>query len=250
MDSYEGFFLTYVERLAIQFVLDQQQEAIDALVLLQEQIISYVAPVSGGLLIINDQPDKTHANNIKASISLGYGSDINSRIYVSNGSFTSCFNYAINNNGMAVVKSYAGLQGHIATALTYYTNDIQCFMPLGSNDPLVTITLSPDVIPNIVTCGAGDTQNDTAKGNGLEFWGYDSDGNPAIDASSYANGYITGQILKVKETLLCSWWEARYRCRMTASENGVYSSTNGFGFINVLAAIAYNGTIIADPYLG
>lgn len=150
---------------------------------------------------------------------------------------------------MALIRSTSGINSFITTSSNYYDNRIQCFMPMGSNDSETQITLTPDSIPNIITCGAGDTQNDTAFGNGLEFWDDDQDGNPAVDASSYSNGVILGKILKIKETLSCSWWEARYRARMTASNNGTRDINNGYGKINVTNAINYNGSIIADPYL-
>lgn len=149
---------------------------------------------------------------------------------------------------MAVVRSTTGLQDLIYGAIDYYDNGVQSFMPLGSNNS-EQITLTPDEIPSIVTCGCGDTDNDTAYGNGLEFIGIDSDGNPSVDASSYANGYICGQLLKIKETLSCSWWEARYRARMTGSNNGIWNINDGYGFINVNSAIAYGGQIIEDPYV-
>ena len=46
----------------------------------------------------------------------------------------------------------------------------------------------------------------------------------------------------------CSWWEARYCARKTASQKGIWDKYNGYGLINVADAIAFNGTIPLDPY--
>ncbi len=199
------------------------------------------------MIVINDTPDSYHANTVKSSISLGYGTDISDRIEVMSGSLSNIYEYIVDNNGMAIVKSTTGLDVYKNTLIDYYDNGIQSFMPLGSNNSEL-LTLTPDGIPSVVTCGCGDTDNDTAYGNGLEFIGIDSDGNPSVDASSYANGYICGQLLKIKETLNCSWWEARYRARMTGSNSGIWDINNGYGFINVTDAINYTGEIIEDPY--
>ena len=54
----------------------------------------------------------------------------------------------------------------------------------------------------------------------------------------------------------CGFWEARYCARITADRNEpnrpantIWHNLNGFGKINVANAIAYNGSIPADPYL-
>jgi hypothetical protein len=93
-----------------------------------------------------------------------------------------------------------------------------------------------------VTSGGGTTQNDTAYGDGLEFWDDGSGG------SSAANGRIAGKLLKIKHSRGGSWWDARYAARQTASNGGVWDKFNGYGKIDVAAAIAYGGSIPADDY--
>lgn len=208
----------------------------------------YEAPVSGGIIVLNDTIGSYHANTIIAAISAGYGSDISSRVTVRGGSFVSCFLYCESNNGMAVIRSTTGLNAFTTSDDPYYEKGIQAFMPLGSNSS-VQLTLSPDEIDSIIASGAGDTDNDTAWGNGLEFWDDDQDGNTGLDQSSYSNGVILGKILYIKEQLLCTWWEARHRARMTASESGTWNIYNGYGKIDKAAAIAYSGSIPADPFL-
>lgn len=210
----------------------------------------YEAPVSGGIIVLSDTPGSYHANHVILGANAGYGSDISSRFYVNGGSVNSLYQYCRANNGMAFIKSTSPFySSSIAdNALEAYSQGIQSFYPLGSNS-FTQLVFSPDVITNIITCGAGDTQNDTAFGNALCFWDDDQDGNPAVDASSYSNGTILGKLLYIKEQLLCTWWEANYRARVTASEGGVWNINNGYGKIDKAAAIAYSGSIPADPFL-
>ena len=104
----------------------------------------------------------------------------------------------------------------------------------------------------IVTCGAGvasATNNQTGYGNGLEFWDRESVGAAGTAESSYSNGVIAGKLYSIKAALGCNWWEARYRARMTASNGGSWNKYDGYGVINVSAAIAYGSGIAEDPYL-
>lgn len=77
---------------------------------------------------------------------------------------------------------------------------------------------------------------------------YSSGGIVKIFYQSYSHAYIAGKLAAVKDSLNCSWWEARYRLRTTASGNGLWSTYNGFGRPNTTAAINYNGTIPQDPF--
>jgi len=187
-----------------------------------------------------------HANAIKGAISFGYGSDIASQIEMRIESFDASIAYAQSIGAIAVVRSTTGVATFISKAQSAYP-DIQSFVPLGSNDPNEQIT-NPPFIPVIITSGAGDSDNDTAYGPGLEFWDDDDDGNPNTDASSFSNGTICGKLLKIKDTLNCSWWQARYRARRTASNNGLWDQHNGFGKVSISAAIAFSGLIPADAY--
>lgn len=65
---------------------------------------------------------------------------------------------------------------------------------------------------------------------------------------SYSHAFIAGKLAYIKDHLNCSWWEARYRMRMTASNNGAYSEFDGFGKPDILAAIGFSGVIPDDPY--
>lgn len=70
---------------------------------------------------------------------------------------------------------------------------------------------------------------------------------------SYSVPYIAGKLAYIKErrTVLygsCSWWEARYCARVTASGNNIRDLINGYGIINVNEAINYQGSIPLDEF--
>lgn len=199
-------------------------------------------------IIISDATLTGHPEYIRDAINVGYGSDISDRILIVAESFNSAIERCKNMNGIAVIRSFAGVSSYITTALTYYKNyGIQSFWPLGSNSSIYLA--SPNYIPVMTTCGASSgSVNITAYGPGLEFID-DDDGNPDIGASSYSNGVILGKILKIKDTLECTWWEARYRARMTTNQLGSWSVNNGYGIINISSATSFTGSIIADPYM-
>lgn len=203
-------------------------------------------------LIVSDITAGDHAQTVKNAISSGYGSDISEQIEIVASNLSTALAYADSIGAVAVVRSTTGISSLQELAQNYYP-DIQVFMPLGSNS-YIELTGELDVI---VSSGAGDTENknNTGYGGGLEFWDNDLETTISDDFSSYSNGVVAGKILKIKDTLNCTWWEARYRARMTADRNESNRLTsewdlhNGYGKINIANAIAYNGVIIKDPYL-
>jgi len=154
------------------------------------------------------------------------------------------------------LKSTTGMSGSIAAALACYPA-LQVIMPAGSNTPNHHVYDSGGVLPNIIVTGGGDTQNET--GYDVEFFSNDPVTIEATpdeqDLSSYSNGYIAGLLTAIINTLACSIWEARYRAQVTADRNEVgrvssfWEPKNGYGKINVNAAVAFVGLIPADPYL-
>lgn len=185
-----------------------------------------------------------HAEKIKSEVSLGYGSDISSQIEIRyDFGLTADIEYARQIGAIAVLDStnLVGPSNGISAALGVYPY-IQVFMPLGSNSYVELSTPKP--IPVIVTSGSGDTQNRTAYGEGLEFW--DIEQQDAGFESSYSNGTVAGKLLKIRDALGCSWWEARCRARKSTGQG--WSKFNGWGKIDVNAAIAFSGGIDADYY--
>jgi hypothetical protein len=196
-------------------------------------------------VVISDNVLTGHPELVRAAILAGYGSGLTQiDVEIRNYGLEADLLYASSVGAIAVVRSLVGLNNCIVNALAQYPG-IQMFMPLGSNS-LVELS-SPSSIPVIVTCGASDTQhNKIAFGNGLEF--FDDDNGDPGQASSFSNGIIAGKLLKIKDALGCSWWEARYRGRMTASI-GLWNKNDGYGIIDIAAAIAFVGIIPHDPYI-
>lgn len=205
-------------------------------------------------IIIWDTPGSVHANGIIQAINSGYGSDISAQIEVlSSGAFDRA---ASDSNIIAILRSYTGVSGYVSSAQNVYPR-VLTFFPMGSNTFELLTVFQNEEPPVIVTSGAGDYEekNNTGYGNGLEFWDRDNNWNDGGDESSYSNGYVLGKLLKIKDTLNCSWWVARYIARMTADrtesnrQNWLWDLRNGYGKINVDKAIAYKGFIPDDPYL-
>lgn len=200
--------------------------------------------------------DAGHAATIKAAIVAGYGSDINSDIEVVSTWNGAVLAAGIDTDVVAIVRSYTGVESNVVSAQSVYPR-VLCFMPLGSNTFQELSVFTAKEPPVIVTSGAGDAenQNNTGYGKGMEFWDTDLDASTSADMSSFSNGYICGKLLKIKDTLECDWWEARYRARMTAARTeanrltSMWDLRNGYGKIDVTGAGLYEGLIPTDPYL-
>lgn len=142
----------------------------------------------------------------------------------------------------------------LASQAQVYWNQVQTLKvitPLGDNSHAL-VTYSPDERGPMVTCGASDgAANETGYGNAL--WFFDDDngrGTPASqDLSSFSTGVIAGKLLYIKDQRGRGWWDAIYAAAQTASENGTPTLNNGYGKIDVAAAIAWTGDLPDDPYL-
>jgi len=198
-----------------------------------------------------------HGLAIQAAIVAGYGSDIADQISIIT-PYSAAKQFAAENESViALIRSYAGVAGYVGEAVSLYPR-VQFFFPLGSNTFEQLNVFTKEEPPVICVSGAGDLElrNNTAYGNGLEFWDYDltDDNIPNGDQSSYSNGVILGKLLKIKDELNCTWWEARYRARMSANRNESNRATNnwdlhnGYGRIDVYKSVSYKGLIPADPY--
>lgn len=197
-----------------------------------------------------------HYNAIIAGINSGYGSDITSEIEVLALPYMCRDRAEIDNNIIAIIRSY-GDWGYWLEVFPLFYPRLLSFFSMGSNTFEEITSLTEEEPPNMVLSGAGDAEarNNTGYGNGLEFWDIDLSNEYPEDASSYSNGVVFGKLLKIKDTLNCTWWEARYRARATALQtesnrlNAGWDLYNGYGKIDVAKAIAYKGVIPIDPYL-
>jgi hypothetical protein len=209
-----------------------------------------------GVRILIVDNDSVHANACKFAINSGYGSDISANIAIVADLATAISIATSNTDVVAILRSYTGVAAAVSLLAPLYPR-VLGFFPMGSNTYEELSIFTEQEPPVIVTTGAGDTenQNNTAWGNGLEFWDNDlTDVDPA-DLSSYSNAVILGKLLRIKDNLECDWWEARYRARTTALQtedtrfNKGWDIRNGYGKIVEWNALHYKGVIPLDPYL-
>jgi hypothetical protein len=201
--------------------------------------------MSSHVIVVGFNPD--HEYSMVPYVIGGYGSDISDRIEVMINTCEKALSLAARDT--LVVYSSPGIQHLVDEATTAYKQNILLCSPMGSNshDELSILTKVPCVV---ITGGSSDNQGcTTGYGTGLEFWDYDI-------YSSNSNALIAGKLLKIKDTLGCSWWEARYRARQTAYRSlathplGEHvNKYHGYGKIMVNDAIAWTGIIPVDPYI-
>jgi hypothetical protein len=200
--------------------------------------------------IINDGYPE-HAANMLEIFETEYGNPAT----LFNNQDADLFEYAEAIGCDVLIKSYPLLYSYIPLAEQYYPQ-VQMFMPLGSN---ASVELQyPETLSVIISCGATNDVggvNETGYGMGLEFFDLENYFNP-VDESSYTNPIIAAKIMQIKDARECTFWEARYCARFTATRTiathpsgEIWNKFNGFGVINVANAIAYNGSIPADPFL-
>jgi hypothetical protein len=187
-------------------------------------------------LIISDS-DSAHAADVRTATVHGYddASFSAANIEIRIEAFTTSLAYAVTNSADMVVRSDTGLTGYTTAALAQYPTVI-CVVPLGSNTYAEIAT--PTSVPAIVVTGAGDTQNRTAYGPALEFWDDDYPVHGAPWESSYSNGIIAGKLLRIKDYFDCGWERARDIARTYASGAGTRTDINGYGQIDLAAALA------------
>ncbi len=169
-----------------------------------------------------------HDLDVKNAFYLGYSSYNNSQfsgeVLLYSSTLQTGFNYAAVNNFKLIIRSTTGLTTGLQLA-PYYPG-ISLVMPSGSNSFVQTYSGDITNSPVIVT-GAGVGTNVT--GYKLEFFSIDPI--TATNQSSYSNGYIAGQLAFIANTLNCSFDSARIVARESGSQNGVFSTYNGFGKI-------------------
>jgi len=177
-----------------------------------------------------------HDLDVKEAFLLGYSSYDSSSFSGNIDMFidyaiSSSFAYAENNNYDVIIRSTTGLSYFIPIANQH--SDVQLIMPSGSNSHIETFSGNMQECP-IISTGAGITSNVT--GYQIDF--YSIDPITSSNLSSFANGYIAGQIVFISDYLGISIDEARLRARESGSNDGIYDYENGYGKIIVESAIA------------
>lgn len=225
-------------------------------------------------VIVNDVPGTEHATGVASAIIYGYNGledkqkypniDISDQIAIRPGSFDQTVEFAKGNSDIiAIVRSTSGIKYMVDAAKTVYPR-VQSFVPMGSNSFYDMKLFTDPNPPVIVTCGCGDDENrnNTGYGNGLEFWDTDWQWAGGPDASSYANGWIAGKMLRLYDELKKlantgqTWWDARFLLRTGCWRIEPNRTTyewdffNGFGRPNLDQALSLidNIFIPPDPY--
>jgi hypothetical protein len=167
-----------------------------------------------------------HDLDVKTAFLLGYASYNNTpftgEVILYSYSLQSSFNYAVEYDYDLIIRSTTGLSTGLRLAPDYPS--IELVMPAGSNT--YTQVFFGDVVTSpVVITGAGVDSNQT--GYKLEFFSIDPI--TATNASSFANGYIAGQLSYVSNTLNVSFDSARVLARAKGSENGTLDFYNGYG---------------------
>ena len=189
--------------------------------------------------------NQNHESIIANCVAQGYGGDLTGKLSVL---MTSCAS-ALQDGAALVVHSYAGAYDMLADAVAAYRSGVLLAMPLGSNEQIELSQFRS--VPCIVLTGGSATGMGctTGYGDGLEFWDTSS-------WSSNANGIVAGKLMRIKETLGCSWWEARHRARATAFRTvethptgETWNKYHGYGKIQIPEALSWTGVIPADPYI-
>jgi hypothetical protein len=231
-------------------------------------------------IIVNDYPGTEHADGVRQAIIYGYNAtydknsypdvDMSSEVAVVSGAFQDVVNYAkTDKNIIAIARSMSGIKYCIESAKLVYPR-VQSFIPMGSNVYYEMKIFTDPEPPLIATCGCGDDENrnNTAYGNGLEFWDTDWCWEGGTDASSYANGWVCGKIWRIYDELRkiygnnATWWWARWLAREFAwreesnrpkDEFGnpvKWCKENGYGHINLDESLRHMQlTPPIDPYM-
>lgn len=113
-------------------------------------------------------------------------------------------------------------------------------MPLGDNDNIELDILTDFPAAAIATGSTADgVNNSTAFGTGLEFIDIDESVADATEQSSYSNATVAAKLMQIYEgSANVTWEQVRQAARQTASYSDSYTTNNGFGVIDVNAAIA------------
>jgi len=178
-----------------------------------------------------------HDLDVKTSFLIGYASynntPFNGEVILYSNTLQTSFNYAVANNYDLIIRSTTGLSTGLRLAPDYPS--VELVMPAGSNT-YAQVFFGDVLTSPVVITGAGEDSNQT--GYKLEF--YSEDPITGTSLSSYANGYVAGQIAFIANTMNVSFDSARTLARIKGTENGEWDFYNGFGKVQP-------GLIITNP---
>ena len=167
-----------------------------------------------------------HDLDVKTAFLIGYPSYDNTpftgQVILYSDALQASYNYASSNNYDLIIRSTSGLSTGLRLAPDYPS--VELVMPAGSNS-YVQVFFGDVITSPVVITGAGADSNLT--GFKLEFFSIDPITGSSL--SSFANGYIAGQLAFIANSLNCSFDSARVLARQKGSEGGEWDMHNGFG---------------------
>lgn len=191
-------------------------------------------------VIISDIANE-HAESVKAALLLGDPDLQTSEVKIRIGNTVETdLEYAMQNGAVLLIRSTEGALSNLDIANQYYEKGgILTCMPAGGNTGVLEFTES--IPQSLCVTGAGDVENETAYH--IEFFANDPITSETVpdeqDNNEYANAYVAGQLLYVRDRMKLDWEETRQIARATASGGGVWHIVNGYGSINVEHALDY-----------
>jgi hypothetical protein len=153
-------------------------------------------------------------------------------------SVAACVSYAITNGYDAIVRSYTGLWANKLEWDTAWVAGILVVHAHGGNAHTL-LTTPPDIWGAAVACGAGNGSNQCSYGNGLEFYDSPAEVQTPPFAESWSTPIVACKLLQIAIATNCTFREARYIYARSTASNPSWNQNDGFGIIDVDAAIAY-----------
>jgi len=154
-------------------------------------------------------------------------------------SVAECVSYAIANGYDAIVRSYTGVWSYKLEWDAAWAAGILIGHAHGSNSHVNTNS-GYDIWGSPILCGAGNGSNQCSFGNDLEFYDSPKEIQTSPFAESWATPIVAAKILQIAISKNITTRQARYLyARATAGGNGSWTQNDGFGVIDVAAAIAY-----------
>ena len=203
------------------------------------------------ILVIGSVGNESHENSVRSYAleqlttaqvdiaEIGTGTP-SGNIVIYQASIAACVSYAIANNYDAIVRSYTGVWSNKLEWDTAWAAGIIVVHAHGSNSKINTNS-GYDIWGSPVLCGAGIliTGKQCSYGNDLEFFDAPSENQSAPFEESWSTPIIAAKLLQIMAAKNCTAREARYLYARATASNPTWNQNNGFGIINVDAAIAY-----------
>jgi hypothetical protein len=201
----------------------------------------------GKALVIGNEGSESHENTVRSYFigqaptwtcdiaEVGSGTSLSGNIITHQSTIGDCVSFAIANSYNVIIRSYIGVWSYKLEWDVAYANNIQVVHAHGSNSHILLST-PPYIVQSAICCGGGVTANERSYGYGLEFFDYGTTGDTE---ESWSTAVVAGKLCNILDGVSGTMVNARYRAQMTGSSNQIWNINDGYGLINVSAAINY-----------